>query len=81
MLSNKADEMAAETTAWDSPARLTSLSDAGRASVRSDVGSFRNSLQCLKTAADDRNIGRLRQEYAATKASYARLVEKVDLTN
>lgn len=78
MLSQKADQMVAETATWDSPARLTSLNDAERASARNNVGSFRTSLQGLKTAADARNLGRLRQEYAATKASYARLIEKLD---
>jgi len=79
LLSRKADEMVAETTAWDSSARLTSLNETQREGVRHEISDFRSGLEGIKTAADAHNLGRLRQEYAVMKASYGKLCSQVDV--
>jgi hypothetical protein len=80
-LSQKAEQLAAQTACWDSPARLTSLSEAGRESALQDIHGFRSGLAGIRAAAEARNLACLRQQYAVTRGAYGRLVEQVDVNN
>lgn len=78
ILAQKAEQLAVQTACWDSPARLTSLSEAGRESALQDIHGFRSGLAGILAAAEARNLACLREQYAATKNAYCRLVEHVD---
>jgi hypothetical protein len=79
MLAEKADDMIAQTTTWDTEVRLTSLAEHERAGARREVGAFRSDLEGLKAAADKSSLTEVRRNYAATMASYRHLSETLHL--
>ena len=81
LLSQKTEELIAESQAWDSEARLVSIAEAERPAARDATTEFRASLQGLQDAADRADVYRVRQEYARVMASYRHVNEELGLAD
>jgi len=80
-LSDKAGLLAAETAEWESEARLTSADAADQDEIRAAISTYRNSLRNLSDAAGKSRRSDLRECYAASLASYRRLIAVTGAAN
>lgn len=79
MLASEAEQLVAETEAWESSAKLTSEDDAQNDEVRATVASFRASLRKLRDAAKRADVSNVRLHHQTASASYRRLKEISDV--
>ena len=72
-MSTECERLLAETKTWDSSARLTAAGPAKRDEIRSNVASFRSSLEELRSAADKADLHGVDAAYSDALTAYARI--------
>ncbi|MGD8452738.1 MAG: hypothetical protein PVJ57_13040 [Phycisphaerae bacterium] len=79
MLAEKSDTLLRESAAWDSEARLVSLSEAQRPAACAEAADFRAALERLRDAATRADVAAVRAEYARALSSYRQLAATLDI--
>ena len=79
-MASECDRLLAETKSWDNSATLTAASPAERNAVRTDIETFRSSLEGLRTAAKKADMPSVDSAYTDALAAYARIQKGLGVT-